>query len=338
MRVVAAPDKLRGTATAREAAAAIARAAASAGWDCDELPVADGGEGTLDVLGGPNRTTTVTGPLGEPVDAGWRMSGRLAVVEMSRASGLLLAGGAEGNDPVGASSAGTGELVAAALDAGAERILVGLGGSATTDGGLPALRALYPLHRYNGAEITCLCDVRTRFVDAAEVFAPQKGASAAQVELLRRRLERLADVYLAEHGVDVRALEGAGAAGGLAGGLAVAGAKLAPGFEVVADEVGLPDAVEGADLVVTAEGFLDEQSFDGKVVGGVAEVAALLGVRCVAVVGEVVEGVLDGGSTGVDTHGVEVVSLVERFGEERSLRDAAGCIEAVVAEVLGGPG
>jgi glycerate kinase len=333
MRVVAAPDKLRGTATASEAAAAIARAARSAGWQCDELPVADGGEGTLDVLGGPNRTTTVTGPLGEPVEARWRMTGRLAVIEMSQASGLTLAGGAEGNDPVGASSVGTGELVAAALDAGAKRILVGLGGSATTDGGLGALRALYPLHRYNGAEITCLCDVRTRFVDAAEVFAPQKGASPAQVELLRRRLERLADVYRAEHGVDVRDVDGAGAAGGLAGGLAVAGATLAPGFEAVADEVGLADAVDGADLVVTAEGFLDEQSFDGKVVGGVAEMAASLGVPCVAVVGEVVEG-LDLPETHPETHGVEVVSLVARFGEDRARRDTVACIESAVSEVL----
>jgi glycerate 2-kinase len=328
-RVVAAPDKLRGTATASEAAAAISRAAKAAGWECDELPVADGGEGTLEVLGGANRTTTVTGPLGDPVEARWRLTGRLAVIEMSQASGLVLAGGAEGNDPVGASSVGTGELVSAALDAGAKRILVGLGGSATTDGGLGALRALYPLHRYNGAEITCLCDVRTRFVDAAEVFAPQKGASAAQVELLRRRLERLADVYQADHGIDVRELDGAGAAGGLAGGLAVAGATLTPGFDAVADEVGLADAVEGADLVVTAEGFLDEQSFDGKVVGGVAEMAASLGVPCVAVVGEVVEGF-----DHLETHGVEVVSLVARFGEDRARTDTVACIETAVGDLL----
>ena len=120
------------------------------------MPVADGGEGTLDVLGGPNRTTTVTGPLGDPVEARWRLAGRLAVIEMAQASGLLVAGGAEANDPVGASSAGTGELIAGALDGGARRILVGLGGSATTDGGLGALRALYPLHRYAGAR-SCAC-------------------------------------------------------------------------------------------------------------------------------------------------------------------------------------
>jgi len=333
MRVVAAPDKLRGTATAAEAAAAVARAAGAAGWVCDEVPVADGGEGTLDVLGGPNRVTTVTGPLGDPVEAAWRLDGRRAVVEMARASGLLLAGGPDGNDPIGASTAGTGELIAAAVDGGARRVLVGLGGSATTDGGLGALRTLYPLHRYAGVELVCLCDVRIGFVEAAELFAPQKGASAAQVELLRRRLERLADVYLAEHGVEVRALPGAGAAGGLAGGLACAGARLAAGFDVIADEFDLPDLIDGADLLVTAEGFLDEQSFEGKVVGGVAELAATCGVPCVAIVGEVVEGLdLDAVVPGP---GFEVVSLVERFGDERARAHTVACIEEVAAGLLG---
>jgi len=331
VRVVIAPDKMRGTVTAREVAAAAGRAARAVGWDADEVPVADGGEGTLDVLGGPNRTTVVTGPLGEPVEAEWRLAGRTAVVEMARASGLALVGGADDNDPIGASTVGTGELLAAAVDAGAKRILVGLGGSATTDGGLGALRALYPLHRLAGVDIEVLCDVRTDFVDAAAVFAPQKGASAAQVELLRRRLDRLADVYLADHGVDVRALEGAGAAGGLAGGLAVAGARLVGGFDAVADELDLPDLIEGADLVITAEGFLDEQSFEGKVVGGVADLARAAGVRCVAVVGEVVPDLApEVGS------GLEVVSLVARVGDERARADTATCIEEAVADVLAG--
>lgn len=329
--MVIAPDKMRGTVTAREAAAAAGRAAATAGWQADEVAVADGGEGTLDVLGGPNRTTTVTGPLGEPVEAAWRLAGRTAVVEMARASGLALVGGPEGNDPIGASTSGTGELLAAAVDAGATRILVGVGGSATTDGGLGALRALYPLHRLAGVDMVVLCDVRTAFVDAATVFAPQKGASPAQVELLRRRLERLADVYLADHGVDVRTIEGAGAAGGLAGGLAVAGARLVGGFDAVADELDLPDLIEGADLVVTGEGFLDEQSFEGKVVGGVAELARAAGVPCVAVVGEVVPDLApEVGS------GLEVVSLVARVGDERARRDTARCIEEAVADVLAG--
>jgi glycerate kinase len=331
MRVVAAPDKLRGTANARDVAAALGRAAAAAGWNCDEVPLADGGEGTLEVLGGPNRATSVTGPLGDPVRAEWRLDGRTAVIEMARASGLVLVGGPDANDPVAASTVGTGELIGTAIDSGARRVLVGLGGSATTDGGLGALRALYPLHRLGGLGLVALCDVRTRFVDAAEVFAPQKGASPAQVELLRRRLDRLADVYRSDYGVDVRELDGAGAAGGLAGGLAVAGAALVPGFEAVADELDLHDAIEGADLVVTAEGFLDQQSFEGKVVGGVVGLAAPLGVPCVAIVGEVVDDLDPPGK------GLEVVSLVERFGRERAHTDTLACIEAVAAEVLATP-
>jgi glycerate 2-kinase len=330
MRLLAAPDKLRGTASARDVAAALGRAAAAAGWDCDEMPLADGGEGTLEVLGGPNRSTSVTGPLGDPVRAEWRLDRGTAVIEMARASGLELVGGPDRNDPVAASTVGTGELIGVAVDSGARRVLVGLGGSATTDGGLGALRALYPLHRLGGLELVALCDVRTSFVDAAEVFAPQKGASPAQVELLRRRLDRLADVYLADYGIDVRDLTGAGAAGGLAGGLAVAGAALVPGFDAVADEVELHDAVEGADLVITAEGFLDQQSFEGKVVGGVVGLTAPLGVPCVAIVGEVVEDLEPPGKD------FDIVSLVEQFGRERAHADTLACIEKVAGDVLAG--
>jgi glycerate 2-kinase len=328
MRLLAAPDKLRGTAGARDVAAALGRAAAAAGWRCDQMPLADGGEGTLEVLGSPNRSTSVTGPLGDPVQAEWRLDRGTAVIEMARASGLELVGGPDRNDPVAASTVGTGELIGVAVDSGARRVLVGLGGSATTDGGLGALRALYPLHRLGGLELVVLCDVRTRFVDAAEVFAPQKGASPAQVELLRRRLDRLAEVYLSDYGVDVRDLTGAGAAGGLAGGLAVAGAALVPGFDAVADELDLHDALGGADLVITAEGFLDQQSFEGKVIGGVVGLAAPLGVPCVAIVGEVVE---DLEAPGKD---FEIVSLVERFGRERARANTLACIEEVAGDVL----
>ena len=325
MRVVAAPDKFRGTATAAEVAAAIGRAARSVGWTCDEIPLADGGEGTLEALGGPNRRTTVTGPLGDSIDAEWRLAGRTAVIEMARASGLDLVGGAEGNDPIAASTYGTGELIMAALDSGARRILVGVGGSATTDGGLGALRAMYPLPRLRGIELLVACDVRTCFIEAAEVFAPQKGASPAQVELLRRRLERLAQVYLEDHGVDVRTLEGGGAAGGLAGGLAAAGASLIEGFDLVAEELDFDATLDGADLVVTGEGFLDEQSFDGKVVGGVLERAQEAGVPVLAVAGEVFDDA---------DQRLHAVSLVERFGEERSRADTVACVEEVVAAAL----
>lgn len=329
VRVVAAPDKLRGTASASEVAAAVARAAASLGWDCDEVPMADGGEGTLEVLGGPNRTAVVTGPLGEPVEARWRLDGSTAVIEMAQASGLALVGGAEGNDPVAASTAGTGQLIVAALDAGARRVIVGVGGSATTDGGLAALRALSPLSRLKGVDLLVACDVRTPFLDAAELFAPQKGATPAQVKLLRRRLERLVQVYRVEHGVEVMALEGAGAAGGLAGGLAAAGARLVPGFDLVAEEVDLFDHLEGADLVITAEGFLDEQSFEGKVVGGVAALAAQVDLPVVAIAGEVFDGAEDR---------IEAISLVERFGPERARTDTVACIEEVARDVISAHG
>ena len=138
--MVAAPDKFRGTATAGEVAAAIARAVEGLGHTCATVPMADGGEGTLDVLGGPNRVAIVTGPLGDRVEAAWRLDRRRAVIEMARASGLELAGGPRGNDPIAATTTGTGELIALAVESGATRVLVGVGGSASTDGGLGALQ------------------------------------------------------------------------------------------------------------------------------------------------------------------------------------------------------
>lgn len=325
MRIVVAPDKFRGTIGAAGAAEAIAAGLAAAGHEVVCKPMADGGEGTLEVLGGPNRTTTVTGPLGDPVEAEWRLQGRRAVIEMARASGLALVGGAEGNDAVAASTYGTGELIAAALDGGATDILVALGGSATTDGGLGALRALFPLHRLRGVDLVVACDVRLRFLEAARVFAPQKGATPAQVDLLERRLVRLAELYLEEYDIDVTDLDGGGAAGGLAGGLACVGARLESGFELVAERTGLDEAVEGADAVVTGEGFLDEESFDGKVVGGVVALAAELDVPVIAVVGECFDDA---------EHRVGAVSLVKSFGRDAAIGRTASCLEQAAPEIL----
>jgi glycerate kinase len=253
--------------------------------DVDELPLADGGEGTLDTLlaavGGSRRRARVTGPLGDPVEAEWGLlPGGLAVVEMARASGLALVN--DRNDPLRASTRGTGELIAAAIRGGARRVLVAVGGSATTDGGLAAIESLG--WATGGIPITVACDVTVPFLDAARRFGPQKGASEAQVALLTRRLARLADQYEARTGVDVRGLAGSGAAGGLAGGLAAIGADLEPGFEVVAEAVGLEDRLDGIDLVVTGEGRLDAGSFEGKTVGGVLEWAADAGVPQIAVI------------------------------------------------------
>lgn len=319
-RLVAAPDKFRGTATAAEVAEAACAAARAAGWAADAVPLADGGEGTLDVLGGANRKTVVTGPDGRRVEAGWRLDGRRAVIEMARASGLSLVGGAEGNDPLAASTRGTGELIAAAVASGARRVVVAVGGSATTDGGLGAVEVLAPGGRLEGVELVVACDVDTAFVDAATVFAPQKGATPAQVELLRRRLERLAADYRLRFGVDVTSVPGSGAAGGLGGGLAALGARLVPGFDLVADAVGLEEVVAGADLVVTGEGFVDEGSFAGKVVGGVLALCSAQAVPALVVAGEVL----------VDP-GVESVSLVERFGQDRARMQTVACVTEVVA-------
>lgn len=333
--MVAAPDKFRGTATAPEVAAAVGRAAAASGWTCDEAPVADGGEGLLDVLGGNVRRTRVRGPLGEAVEAEWRVLSParrggadrpVALIEMARAAGLELAGGAEWNDAMRATTAGVGDLIAAALAARAARVIVGLGGSATTDGGLGCLESLRPHSRLRGVELTVACDVTTTFVDAAAEFAPQKGATPAQVALLRRRLERLAQVYLDDYGVDVRHLAGSGAAGGLAGGLAAVGASLVPGFELVADLIDLPTRVAGADLVVTGEGILDDHSFHGKAVGGVVELAESAGVPVLVVVGE-----------SFGRHRVPSVSLVERFGRQRAVGETLQCVEEVVADHISRP-
>jgi glycerate kinase len=325
--LVAAPDKWRGSATASEIASAIAEAAVKAGWTADTAPVSDGGEGFAAVLGGRPRMQRVRGPLGDPIDAPWYLldDGMTASVEMALASGLTLVGGPKGNDPVRASTAGTGQLIAGAVKAGARAVLVGMGGSATTDGGWGALEALEPHSRLAGIDLQVACDVRTRFVDAASVFSPQKGASPAQVTLLTRRLQRLAQLYEERYGVDVRDLEGAGAAGGLAGGLAAVGATLCSGFDLVAERIDLAGRMEGADLVIASEGLVDDESFDGKAVGGVVALAAELGVPVVILAGDAL------GETAAPC-----MTLVASFGEERAWADPIGALRDLVADVLAG--
>lgn len=325
MKVLACPDKFKGTATATEVANAICDAASTSGHDCAAIPMADGGEGTLAALGGANRVSTVTGPAGDRVEAEWRLDRGVAVIEMAEAAGLVLAGGPTANDPLDATTRGVGELIGVAVDAGARQIIVGVGGSATTDGGLGALEAIGSSARLAGIDIVVACDVRTLFVDAAEVFAPQKGATSVQVELLRRRLERLADEYRRIHDVDVRTLPRSGAAGGLAGGLAAFGARLVDGFDVVATAVGLGDSIERADLVVTGEGFLDNESFRGKVVGGVASLAEASNVPLVVVAGQVFDGAEDL---------VRAVSLVEEYGMERAMSAPLECVADAVTTIL----
>ncbi|WP_340537775.1 glycerate kinase family protein [Nocardioides sp. GXZ039] len=336
LRVLAAPDKFRGTADAHEIAVAVRDAVEALGGSCRVLPLADGGEGTLEALGGANRVTRVTGPLGTPVDAPWRLDqdSGVAVVEMARASGLLLAGGAAGNDPLRATTWGTGELVVAATSQGAREIVICLGGSATTDGGYGALEVILSSREWQDRaergtppRLTACCDVATTFVDAAAVFAPQKGASPAQVAQLTDRLRDLAARYSREFGVDVTQVAGTGAAGGLAGALLALGARLRPGFDTVARQVGLREALAWCDLVITGEGRLDSESLNGKVVGGVVEEARGAGKQVVAIVG-------DRAADVVVPDDVTVVSLSERYGRTRALADPAALTSQVVTEHL----
>lgn len=336
MRVLAALDKFRGTASAREASGAVASAGWELGADVDECPMSDGGEGILDVLGGANRTSRVTGPLGRPVDAPWRLHDRRAVIEMALASGLELAGGADGNDPLNATTAGTGELIAKAIGEGARTVVVGLGGSATTDGGLGAVQAIGSTARVRAIDLQIACDVQTRFVDAASVFAGQKGASPAEISMLTARLNRIAEDYVRDFGVDVRDVDGAGAAGGLAGGLLAVGGRILPGFDLVADHVELFDRVAAADVVVTGEGYLDRQSLDGKVVGGVVELATDAGRPVVVIAGDADADARDElARRATEASPIIVVSLVGEFGDRRARNETRTSIELAARDAIG---
>jgi glycerate kinase len=328
MRVLVAPDKLRGTLSARATAEALAEGLAAAGAEAVCLPLSDGGEGFLDALGGPNRTSEVRNAFGAPAIVGWRLSDERAVIESA-----LVIGHVPGivPDPVRAESAsshGVGELIAAALCAGARQVSVGLGGSATTDGGAGALVALGGLVPFDaGCEIVLAADVTTGYVEAARVFAPQKGADPAAVVRLEQRLVGEAELLRARFGREVRLVPGSGAAGGLAGGLWAAGARLVPGFEFVAGHVGLTSQIAGVDLVVTAEGHLDSTSLAGKVVGGVLAAAARAAVPAVVVAGQVDREVSE-------LLSAPVIVLSEQFGMARSTTATADCLRMVAALVL----
>jgi len=343
--LIAAPDKFRGSLAAPAVAAAMVAGAHAAGWEGRALPLADGGEGTLDALGGPNRCTIVAGPLGEPLVAAWRLDGKVAVIEAAAAAGLDLAGGKDGNDPVKATTYGVGELIAAAAAAGAREVVVGVGGSATTDGGLGAISALggRPLSEL-GLSVAVACDVTTRFLDAARVFAPQKGANAPQIRLLEQRLASAARRYQSRFGIDVTGMAGAGAAGGLAGGLAALGARLESGFNLVAAVVGLDAALDGASAssgsahcshcnpgaVATGEGLLDVTSLEGKTVVGVVTAARRHGLPVLTVVGSCA---LDINGTPLGT-GNEIVSLSAAYGTDRSWLEPERLIAEVTAAWL----
>jgi glycerate kinase len=268
-------------------AEAIGSGLREAGRATDELPVADGGEGTMDVLltalSGERRTVEASDPLGRPVEATFALidEGRTAIVETAQASGLGLVEDDE-RDAWSASTRGTGELIAAAVEAGAERVIVTVGGSATTDGGAGALEALSDAGVR--VELDVLCDVRTPFEDAPRVFAPQKGADATVVKRLEGRLDTLASTFRR----DPRGVPMTGAAGGLSGGLwAKHGARLRHGASFVLDAIGFDERMRAAAFVVTGEGRIDKQTLEGKIVGEVATRCRQNGVTCHAVVGSI---------------------------------------------------
>jgi glycerate kinase len=284
-RALVAPDSFKGTFDAPAVAGALARGLEDAGWETDRCPVADGGEGTLELLtgalGGRLETVPATDPLGRPVTCRVGYAGEAAIVEMAQASGLGLVAPAE-RDAWRASTRGTGELVVAAVAAGAREIIVAGGGSATTDGGRGAIEAIRDGGGLGAARLVVLCDVETAFEDAARIFGPQKGADAATVTRLEERL----DAFARELPRDPRGVPATGVAGGLSGGLwAAFGAELRPGAAAVLDALGVDARMRGAQLVVTGEGCVDEQSFGGKVVGELVRRARPAGAPVHAVAG-----------------------------------------------------
>jgi glycerate kinase len=326
MRIVVAPDSFKGSLTAAEAGAAMARGVRTAVPDAHviEVPMADGGEGTVDALvagtGGRIITCTVTGPLGTSVESRFGLlgDGETAAIEMAAASGLLLVP-RDQRDPRLTTTYGTGELIRKALDLGVKRIVCGIGGSATNDGGAGMIMALgarllkadgTPIGfggaalldldsidtsgldpRLADTELLVACDVDNPLCGprgASAIYGPQKGATPEIVTLLDGALGHMADIMARDLGRDTRHTPGAGAAGGLGNGLlGFLGASLRPGIEVVMEAVRLDDLLNGVSLVVTGEGRTDGQTLAGKVPMGVARRAALQGIPAIVVSGAV---------------------------------------------------
>lgn len=326
MRILVAPDKFKGSMTGREAGEAM-RAGLLRVWPTAEIevvPVADGGDGTataiLDALGGRRISRSVKRPDEKPVDASFALlsDGKTAVVELAAASGLALMPSGS-NDPLTSTTYGTGELIGAALDEGARRIILAIGGSATNDGGTGALAALGARFldasgsalppggaalarletvdlsalqkRLTGATIEIACDVDNPLVGpngSSAIYGPQKGASPDDVRTLDAALTRFAEVIQRTNGIDVRDVPGGGAAGGIAAGfLALAGGRLVHGAELVFDVIGFERRLDGVSLVVTGEGKLDRQTLSGKAPFAVARAASARDIPVGAVAGAV---------------------------------------------------
>ena len=376
MRIICAPDSFKESLTAAQAAQAMGRGivGVASGAQVDLCPIADGGEGTVDAMlsatGGEAQTTRVTGPLGEPVNAVWGLLGRTgdepltAIIEMAAASGLALVA-PDQRDATRTTTFGTGQLIEAALAAGAQRIIMGIGGSATNDGGCGMATALGAVFRdgdgqpvptpgptggtlcgidtidldgidkrIRQTQIIVACDVTnplTGLNGAAHIYGPQKGATPKQVEQLDHSLAHLAQLIRDQLGKDIEQIPGAGAAGGLGGGLlAYLGARLQPGIELVLEAVGFDRRVQGCDLCLTGEGRLDGQSVSGKACLGVAAAARRAGVDTVALVGSVgplAERTIDAGLKAYHVIGPDLPV-------DESMRRAAQLLQSATANLL----
>lgn len=362
-KILLVPDSFKGTLSSREICGIMAEQVHRVWPEAQvrAIPVADGGEGSVDTflsaLGGERRTVFCQGPFGEEMEGfyGLLPDGKTAVVEMAAAAGLPLVGGK--GDPERTTTYGVGQLMAAAVRDGARRIVLGLGGSATNDGGCGAAAALgvrfyrrggetyvptggtlAELERIDasgldlgGAELICMCDIDNPLCGpqgAAAVFGPQKGADEAMVERLDQGLRHLAKIVKRDLGREILDLPGAGAAGGMGGGCqGLLGGRLQMGIETVLDLVDFDRALQGADLVLTGEGKLDRQSLRGKVVIGVARRAKPAGVPVVAVVGDIGEGVEEAytmGLAGIFSTNRRAVSFAE--ARQTSRRDMANTV------------
>ncbi|MDQ4491348.1 glycerate kinase [Sinomonas sp. ASV486] len=370
MRILIAPDKFKGSLTAAEAADAMAEGALAIYSEAEivRMPVADGGEGTLEAAvaaGFEERIRAVTGPLIKPVGAAWALRGTTAVIETAQASGLAALGADPDAETAGrAHSYGAGQLIAAALDAGATEIILGLGGSAMTDGGCGALRALglrpldaagnvVPLGgaaladvvsvdasaldpRLSSARLRIAVDVRNPLVGtdgAAHVFGPQKGADAEAVAALDAGLRTWARVLAEATGRDVD-VPGAGAAGGFpAAFLAFTDARLESGFDLVAELVGLDAQLASADLVITGEGSLDGQSLTGKAPIALADRARDRGIPVIAVAGRI-----EATPEQLAEHGIEAAGVLVDLAPTPAdaIANGADYVRRAVAELLAG--
>ncbi len=370
--ILVAPDSFKGSLSAAEAARAIGMGIRdlSSGAVVTEHPISDGGEGMMDVLlgslSGTVQVTEVAGPVpGSRVNARWGLSGdgHVAIIEMAQAAGLTLVP-ANLRDPRQTSTKGVGELIKAALEAGATSLLVGIGGSATNDGGagmaealgvrfldangrdlLPGGAALHELHsidtsgidqRLRSTEVVVACDVQNPLVGpdgASAVYAPQKGASRADVSNLDAALQRYREVLLESTGVDVQQVPGSGAAGGLGAGLLVfCRATLKRGIDLILDATGFDRALLRASLVVTGEGRIDRQLGFGKALAGVLDRARKTGKPVVAVVGTM-EGRREE-FTGPASF-LDLITLVnESTTTQQAMRDAAGLVRLRSFEIM----